>query len=376
MLRQTPNAVYVDKTKFIYELTRTYSYVFLSRPRLMGKTMLCSTMQCYFEGRKELFKGLAIEQLETEWTQYPVLHFSLGVVKSTEPKNVESNLARLLRRYEAIYGRDPESDTLSGRMADLIERAYAQSGRRVVVLIDEYDAPILEVLHDKHKREKVRELLREFFSPLKDCDPYLRFVFMTGISTYVPMYWDCVLNNMIHLSTSSKAATICGFTMQEVLDNFPSGIAQLAEEYKCTTEEAIAKLKEAYDGYRFSEEPETVLSPWDVLNAIKDKMISPYWANTGSWLQLYEIIKRYKEEGRFKLSDLERKCRISDMQDLPVELGATPLLYHTGYLTFKEGNDEIWGRHTKLGIPNESVRTGLMDCLSPLFAEELGSREK
>lgn len=376
MFRQTPNAVYVDKTKFIYELTHTYSYVFLSRPRLMGKTMLCSTMQCYFEGRKELFKGLAIEQLETEWTQYPVLHFSLGVVKSAEPKNVESNLARLLRRYEAIYGRDPESDTLSGRMADLIERAYAQSGRRVVVLIDEYDAPILEVLHDKHKREKVRKLLREFFSSLKDCDPYLRFVFITGISTYVPMYWDCVLNNMILLSTSSKAATICGFTMQEVLDNFPNGIAQLAEEYKCTTEEAIAKLKEAYDGYRFSKEPETVLSPWDVLNAIKDKMISPYWANTGSWLQLYEIIKRYKEEGRFKLSDLERKCRVSDMQDLPVELGAIPLLYHTGYLTFKEGNDEICGRHTKLGIPNESVRTGLMDCLSPLFAEELGSREK
>jgi hypothetical protein len=376
MLRQTPNAVYVDKTKFIYELTRTYSYVFLSRPRLMGKTMLCSTMQCYFEGRKELFKGLAIEQLETEWTQYPVLHFNFGRIRCEDSIGVERGLSLQLREYEKIYGRDTECKYLGDRMWDLIRRVHAQTGRQVVIIIDEYDTPLSDVLFEEEKREAVRKVLGKFLAPIKSSDAHIRFFFMTGISTYVPMYWNCVLNNMKHLSTSSKAATICGFTMQEVLDNFPSGIAQLAEEYKCTTEEAIAKLKEAYDGYRFSEEPETVLSPWDVLNAIKDKMISPYWANTGSWLQLYEIIKRYKEEGRFKLSDLERKCRISDMQDRPVELGAIPLLYHTGYLTFKEGNDEIWGRHTKLGTPNESVRTGLMECLSPLFAEELGSREK
>jgi hypothetical protein len=350
-------------------LARNQNYFFLSRPRRFGKSLLTSTLQCYFEGRKELFTGLAMERLEKEWTRYPVLHFSLSSVKSTELKNVENNLARLLRRYEAIYGRDPESDTLSGRMADLIERAYAQSGRRVVVLIDEYDAPILEVLHDKHKREKVRELLREFFSPLKDCDPYLRFVFITGISTFSQLSIFSELNNLKIISQNPDYASICGITEQELRDNFRYGIEKLAAQNSCSAEEMVVRLKDMYDGYHFCKNSDGLINPYSLLNAFDDSELGSYWFRSGTPGPLVEMLKRYKQQGTFSLDTLEDSEPIlADKFESPLEaeIGPIPLLYQAGYLTIKKylptGNKYI------LGIPNSEVRVGLLENLLPLFS--------
>jgi hypothetical protein len=372
------NAVYVDKTALVYQLTHSARYVFLSRPRRFGKSLLCSTFKSYFEGRKDLFAGLAMEQLETEWKQYPVLRFDLSAAKSDDLRKVESNLSRQLRRYESIYGRDEESDTLSDRMADLIERAYAQTGQKVVVLIDEYDAPILEVMHDGDKREKVRGLLREFYAPLKECDPYIRFAFLTGISMFSQLSIFSELNNLEIISMTGAYATICGITEQELRDNFGAGIAALAEANHCSAEEVVLRLKDEYDGYHFCKNSEGLFNPFSLLNAFKQTELGRYWFRSGTPHALVEMLRRYQQQGQFSLSTLEdSKPILSEQFECPLEAeaGPIPLLYQAGYLTIKGYQPDENGY--TLGIPNSEVRVGLMQNLLPLFssfsdAEALG----
>jgi hypothetical protein len=361
------NAVYVDKTDLVYKLTHSSRYVFLSRPRRFGKSLLCSTFLSYFEGHKEQFAGLAIEQLETEWIEYPVLHFSLSSVKSDIPSEVKDNLEDQLDRYEEIYGRKEGRATISSRMAYLIRRAYTQTGRKVVVLIDEYDAPILEVLHDEKKREKVRNLLRKFYAPLKDCDPYLRFVFITGISMFSQLSIFSELNNLTIISMNSEYATICGITEQELRNHFQYGIAQMATKQGCTQEEMIARLKDMYNGYHFCEASDGLLNPYSLLNAFYESKMGRYWFRSGTPASLVAMLRRYQQQGDFAISTFDNSAPVpaeAFESPLEAETGPLPLLYQAGYLTIKESA----GNKYVLGIPNSEVRVGLLENLLPLFA--------
>jgi hypothetical protein len=364
------NAVYVDKTDLIYKLTHSSTSVFLSRPRRFGKSLLSSTLQYYFEGRKDLFEGLAMERLETEWTKYPVLHFDLSIVKSEDINNIKSGLSRQLKRYEKIYGFDNAEASMSSRMADIIERAHAQSGQKVVVLIDEYDAPILDVLHDDEKREEVRMLLREFYTPLKSCDSCLRFVFITGISMFSQLSIFSELNNLKIISRYDTYASICGITEQELKDNFQYGINKMAEALGYSYDEMIARLKDAYDGYHFSETSEGLYNPFSLLNSFDDNKLGSYWFRSGTPRFLIEMLKKYQHEGLFNIEMLDSIDAV-DASDFETPLeeqdGPIPLLYQAGYLTINayDAESDVY----TLAIPNSEVRVGLLKNLLPLYAE-------
>jgi hypothetical protein len=363
------NAVYVDKTDLVYKITHSSKYVFLSRPRRFGKSLLCSTFQSYFEGRKDLFSGLAMEHLENEWTEYPVLRFDLSAVKSDDLKEVETNLEDQLERYEEVYGKKIGSATLSSRMSHLIRVANAQTGKKVVVLIDEYDAPILEILHDEEKREKVRGLLRKFYAPLKECDPYLRFVFITGISMFSQLSIFSELNNLEIISRNKDYASICGITEQELVDNFQYGINDLAAKFGCSTNEILVQLKDKYDGYHFGADSEGLYNPFSLLNAFKQRELGSYWFRSGTPRALVEMLKRYQQQGDFDINILESGKPIPAEKfesPLETETGPIPLLYQAGYLTIK--SCQPLGNKFILGIPNSEVRVGLLQNLLPLFS--------
>jgi hypothetical protein len=364
------NAVYVDKTELAYKLTHTSKFVFLSRPRRFGKSLLSSTFEYYFEGRKELFTGLAIESLEKDWIKHPVLHFDLSVAKGGSCDKIEEELFRQLRLFEDVYGRNEANTSLSSRMADLIIRANAQTGQKVVILFDEYDAPILDVLHNDDKREEIRELLREFYSPLKMCDRYLRFVFITGISMFSQLSIFSELNNLNIISNDSKYASICGITEQELLDNFQESIEQMTQELGCSKEETIARLKSNYDGYHFSKNSEGLYNPFSVLNAFSKNEIGSYWFSSGTPRALIEMLKVYQNQGKFTPEMLENiePIEVSDFQSpLEMQTGPLPLLYQAGYLTIAD-YDSVSDLYT-LTIPNSEVRVGLMKNLLPLYVD-------
>jgi hypothetical protein len=364
------NAVYVDKTELIYKLVHTSTSVFLSRPRRFGKSLLSSTLQCYFEGRKDLFEGLAMERLETEWTKYPVFHFDLSTAKGKPLADMREDISRQLIDFEEIYGIDDKDSALGTRLKTLIKQAYDQSGQKAVVLIDEYDAPILDVLHDDEKREEVRMLLREFYAPLKACDPYLRFVFITGISMFSQLSIFSELNNLKIISRNSEYASICGITEQELKDNFQYGINKMAESLGYTYDEMIIRLKDAYDGYHFSETSEGVYNPFSLLNSFYDNKVGSYWFQSGTPRFLVEMLKIFRQKRQFDISDLEPVTPFaSQMFESPLELqiGPLPLLYQAGYLTIKGYNKAADVFY--LGIPNSEVRVGLLQNLLPMFSE-------
>jgi hypothetical protein len=367
------NALYVDKTELIYRLTHRSKYVFLSRPRRFGKSLLSSTLQCYFEGRRELFNGLAIESLERNWTSHPVLHFDLSSAKGMELSKIEDELSRQLRRFELIYGRDEHTTSLSGRVADLIQRAYEQTHQKVVVLIDEYDAPILEVLHDEEQCDAIRKLLRTFYAPLKSCDCYLCFAFVTGISMFSQLSIFSELNNLEIISRSGDCASICGVTEQELRANFRYGLAQMAQSLNCSEEEVIVKLKDAYDGYHFFENSEGLFNPYSLLNAFKYNKLDSYWFRSGTPRFLIEMLKKYGQEGKFDVTDLDSSQPVdaSDFETpLEMQSGPLPLLYQAGYLTIKDYDPE--SVVYTLAIPNSEVRVGLLKNLLPLYVDVQG----
>jgi hypothetical protein len=364
------NAVYVDKTDLIYKLVHTSSAVFLSRPRRFGKSLLSSTLQFYFEGRKELFVGLAMEQLETEWEQYPVLHFDLSLAKGKPIVDIKENIASQLEQFERRYQVTSVANTPGNRLNNLIRKANEVTGQKVVVLIDEYDAPILDVLHDEEKREEVRLLLREFYTPLKACDWYLRFVFITGISMFSQLSIFSELNNLDIISRTGKYASICGITEAELRQYFPQGIASLAQTLNCTTDEVILKLKDAYDGYHFFENSDGLFNPYSLLSAFHNNKMDSYWFRSGTPHFLIEMLKRYEEVGKFDIEMLD-SIEPVDAADFetPLELqsGPLPLLYQAGYLTIKDYDAE--SSVYTLAIPNSEVRVGLLKNLLPLYAD-------
>lgn len=355
-------AIYVDKTDLIYSLAQK-DYIFLSRPRRFGKSLLSSTLKYYFQGRKDLFQGLAIEQLEKEWLQYPVLHFDLSMAKNQDLGGIRRELERQLRQYEAIYGSDEENDSPGKRLSYLISAAHAQTGLKTVVIIDEYDAPMLDVLHDDEKIDKVRTMMQEFYAPLKVCDADLRFVFITGITKFSQLSIFSVINNLTNVSMLPEFSAICGITEEELHTVFEKDITMLAGKYECTDEEMRIRLKAHYDGYHFSEESADIYNPFSVLNAFAAKKIRSYWFESGTPTYLIHQLRRFNTD----VTTLDEIEASEDIFDRPSEVmdNALSLLYQSGYLTIKS-HDRDFGTYL-LGIPNKEVRVGLTEHLLPLY---------
>ena len=354
---------YVDKTDLIWEIASRYKYVFLSRPRRFGKSLLVSTFASYFRAEKELFKGLAVDSLEKEWTQYPVIHLSLASVKENSLGGIKDNLQSRLSDLERQFGFEKESNSLGDRFHDLIRQCYEQYGQRVVVMLDEYDAPLLNVIHNEEVLPQVRQLMRTLYSPLKDCDPYLRFVFITGISKFSQLSIFSEINNLFNISLMPEYSTLCGFTQQEVEHYFSVGIRQLAEKEQLNEREALRKLKEAYDGYHFAPESPGVYNPFSILTALSKRRIQNYWFATGTPTFLVEMLRKFHTD----ISDIDGSRAEETEFDAPTEdmKSVLPLFYQSGYITIKdyERQSEIF----QLGFPNKEVRTGLMNTLYPNY---------
>ena len=355
--------LYVDKTKYVYDVCHPGQFVFLSRPRRFGKSLLTSTFDAYFSGRKELFKGLAIDSLETEWKHYPVLHFDLSDIKKGTTEECELNLHSQLQDFERTYGCEKASDELTIRFRELVKNISRKTESQVVVLIDEYDAPLLTVLHDSERLEPMRTLLQSFYSPLKKLDQYLRFVFITGISKFSQLSIFSQLNNLNNISMLPQYAGICGITEQELKDNFQEGIDELGKANDMTKDEVLAKLKLKYDGYRFSRNAEGVYNPFSLLSAMDNRDFNNYWFSTGTPTFLVKMMKRFHTD----LTKLDGSEAGADDFDAPTENmhSVLPLFYQSGYLTIK-GYDPILSNYT-LGYPNEEVKVGLMHALLPFY---------
>lgn len=269
--------LYVDKTKYIHKMVNVSNYIFLSRPRRFGKSLLVSTLQSYFEGRKELFKGLAIEQLEKEWTEYPVLRFSLASGKHMEKEQLERYLLDIVSENERRFGLQSDKVDTNIRLKDLIKNVYVQTGKQVVVLIDEYDAPLLDVVHENEQLPILRQVMRNFYSPLKDCDPYLKFVFLTGITKFSQLSIFSELNNLTDISLDNDYAAICGITTEELLVQMSDYIDMLAVQEGASRDETVHILKNMYDGYHFTWPSPDMLNPYSLLKAFNQKRIDSYW---------------------------------------------------------------------------------------------------
>ena len=350
---------YVDKTADIYRMTSTYKYVFLSRPRRFGKSLLVSTLASYFRGEKELFKGLAMERLEKQWKKHPVIHLSLASVKEIEPEKIEESLSNRLRDIENQFGIERKSNGLGDRLNDIIQQTTEQYGEKAVVVLDEYDAPLLNVLHDEQRLKEVRQLMRTLYAPLKDCDPYLRFVFITGISKFSQLSIFSEINNLKVISMMPEYATLCGFTQQEIETNFQEGIKRLAEKEELTVEQTLDKLRQTYDGYHFAANSPGVYNPYSIINALSDGTFDNYWFSTGTPSFLVEMLRKFHTDiSRIDGSEAE----VAEF-DAPTEnmKSILPLFYQSGYITIKDFDRKA--RLFTLGFPNKEVKTGLMDNL-------------
>ena len=357
------NKLYIDKTRFIFELVyHEANYFFLSRPRRFGKSLLTSTLKAYFQGQRELFQGLAIEKLEKDWVEYPVLHFDMSLGKHHTVEELERYLRFILEPYEKQYGITTSELDINNRLTRLIHEAHAQTGQQVVVLIDEYDAPLLDVVHEEENLPKLRQVMRNFYSPLKACDPHLRFVFLTGITKFSQMSIFSELNNLVNISMKPEFAAICGFTKEEILENMHDHLVRLAERQGITFDEAVNKLTETYDGYHFTWPSPDIFNPFSVLNCMSDCSFNYYWFASGTPTYLIEMMRKYDVAP----SNVGRLRAQASAFDAPTErmTSLTPLLYQSGYLTIKAANK--MGIYT-LDIPNKEIRVGLMESLLPNY---------
>lgn len=366
------NKLYIDKTEYIYRMTHSGGcYFFLSRPRRFGKSLLVSTFESYFSGKKELFEGLVIEKLEQEWMEYPVLHFDMSGGKHMEKEQLEDYLSNRLEAEERKWGITHTKRGANDRLTELITTAYEISGKQVVVLIDEYDAPMLDVAHDKETLDVLRNLMRNFFSPLKMCEPMLRFVFLTGITKFSQVSIFSELNNIKNISLDDEYAGVCGITKEELLTQMSEDIDVLAEALGMTREETIAKLKESYDGYHFSPASPDVFNPYSLLNCFDDKNFGAYWFSSGTPTYLINMLRKFK----VLPAKIGRSLARSSAFDAPTEnlKTITPLLYQSGYITIK-GYDKMSQLFT-LDLPNKEIKVGLFESLLPYYLEGMYAEE-
>ena len=356
---------YVDKTEYIYRMTHTDgTYFFLSRPRRFGKSLLVSTFQSYFEGKKELFEGLAIEELEKEWNEYPVLHFSLAGGKHMEKEQLDRYLLFILKENEDRFGVDCDSPDPNVRLLNLIKTVTVKTGKQAVVLIDEYDAPLLDVAHEKEKLDVLRNTMRNFYSPLKDCEPLLRFVFLTGITKFSQLSIFSELNNITNVSMDEPYAGICGITKEELLTQMSDDIGALAAKLGITFEQTVDKLKDNYDGYHFTWPSPDVFNPFSLLNCFAKQKLDSYWFGSGTPTYLINMMRNFD----CLPSDIGMQMEAGkDDFDAPTETmtNIMPLLYQSGYVTIKDYDEET--ELYTLDIPNKEIRVGLFRALLPHY---------
>ena len=363
------NAVYVDKTALIHKMVYADDAFFLSRPRRFGKSLLVTTLEAYFQGKKELFEGLEIEKLEQEWKKFPVLRFDMSGDRYNSTKKLAERINFLLMRYEEIYGRTPQAgEEPTSRLKDLIRRARAQTGEIVVILIDEYDAPLLDTVVDDENFQTMRTMLRSFYSPLKESGEHLRFVFLTGITKFSQLSIFSELNNLNTITMNDEYSTICGITEQEIRDFLSQEVQNLAKTYSVSFEEMMLKLKEKYDGYHFSRNCPDIYNPYSLLRCLQHKNLDNFWFSSGTPTHLTEMLANYS----LKPEELEGFYAGIRSFDAPTEMAESPIpvLYQSGYLTIKDYDD---GEYL-LGFPNEEVRVSFVDGLIPYYTR-LGSEE-
>ena len=359
--------LYIDKTEYVYRMAHGNSkYLFLSRPRRFGKSLLTSTLHAYFEGREELFKGLAIEQSETEWTPYPVLHFDMSLSKHADRDMLNRYLHSILEDNEKRLGIEPRDTVdVNVRLKNLIMDTCAKTGRQVVVLIDEYDAPLLDVMHEEKDLPVLRNVMRNFYSPLKACDPYLRFVFLTGITKFSQLSIFSELNNIQNISMLPEYAAVCGITQEEMETQMDKDLDVLASRLELTREETLQQLKDNYDGYHFTWPSPDIYNPFSLLNAFSEGRLNSYWFGSGTPTYLIEMLKRFDVSP----SEIGGRETMAEDFDAPTEhmTDITPLLYQSGYLTIKD-YDGFSGLFN-LDIPNREIRIGLYRSLLPHYIQ-------
>ena len=353
--------VYVDKTDMVYDLVDRYKYVFLARPRRFGKSLLCNTFKAYFQGQRELFEGLKLMELEKEWKTYPVLHFIMSGLKNLKVSEAKTKLESMIRGYEDIYGRDTLSITPGDRFRGLIHRAFEQTGEKAVVILDEYDAPVMRLLYEKEQLEAMRMMLHEFYQVLKDEGAYLKFVFITGVTKFSQMSIFSELNNLTQISMFDEYSGLCGITQKELDTVLRPCVEEYAEALQITTDEAYAKLKHNYDGYHFSPDSEDVYAPFSLLRALDGRNSYHYWFESGTTTSLIDHLQHYAGFNPLDYDGVE--LYIGDF-NVPCEKAPTPipLLYQSGYLSidYYDKEEDSYFLH----FPNLEVRQGMVDGMT------------
>ena len=357
--------VYVDKTALIYKLVKEGSIYFLSRPRRFGKSLLLSTLEAYFTGKKELFTGLAIEQLEKDWHKYPVLHLDLNAKKFDKVEDLYDILNAQLHYYEELYGNKAVDTSIEGRFRAVIRAAKEKTGRNVAVLIDEYDKPILQAIGNEPLQEEFRNMLKAFYGVLKSADADLKFALLTGVTKFAKVSVFSDLNNLNDISMDEKYHNICGITDEELHTVFDQEIQELATANKQTKEEAYSRLKRTYDGYHFTYDTQGVYNPFSVLNTLSKKKYGSYWFSTGTPTYLVELIKK----ANFNIEELsDYEASEEQLNSVHVDgIDPIPVLYQSGYLTIKDFDEEF--RLYTLNYPNEEVKSGFVNFLLPFYTK-------
>ena len=356
--------LYIDKTKYIVDFReKGMKYVFLSRPRRFGKSLFASTLQAYFEGKKELFEGLAIADYEKEWVKHPVIHFDLSGAKHMGIEQLERYLADMLEEQETKWGYKTHLIDANLRLIELVKRAYNQTGKNVVVIIDEYDAPLLDVVHEKENLQPLHRIIQNFYSPLKMLDPYLEFTFIIGITKFPQSSIFSGLNNLDNISMFNQYSAICGISKTELTTQMKPDIEAMGETLGLTYEECLKELTQFYDGYHFSDKSEDIFNPFSLVKALNARDIAPYWFGSGTPTYLIKTLQKY----HVNVMDIEKKsCDVDDFDVSPEMMtSALPLLYQSGYLTIKKYNP-ILHRYT-LEYPNKEVKIGMLRSLAPNY---------
>ena len=356
--------LYIDKTALMYQMVKTGSYYFLSRPRRFGKSLLISTLEAYFQGKKELFTGLAVERLEKDWIKYPILHLDLNIEKYDTPESLDNILEKSLTAWEKLYGAEPSERSFSLRFAGIIERACKQAGQRVVILVDEYDKPMLQAIGNEKLQKQFRDTLKPFYGALKTMDGYIKFAFLTGVTKFGKVSVFSDLNNLDDISMRKDYVEICGVSDQELHENLDIELHEFAETQGLSYDKLCTKLKEYYDGYHFTHNSIGIYNPFSLLNAFKYKEFGSYWFETGTPTYLVKLLKKHHydlEQMAHEETDAQVLNSIDSESTNPI-----PVIYQSGYLTIK-GYDERFGIY-RLGFPNREVEEGFIRFLLPFYA--------
>lgn len=354
---------YVDKTALVWGLAHQGRYYFLGRPRRFGKSLLISTLEAYFEGKRELFEGLAIEKMEKDWKQYPILHMDLNAKQYNCREALLEILNMHLEKWEALYGDKYKDRSPEERFIHVIEAAYNKTGMPVVILVDEYDKPLALNLDNEELQEEFRGILKAFYGVMKSCDRYIKMGFLTGVTKFSKVSVFSDLNNIDDISMWDRYAAVCGITEEEIRTNFDSEVALLATACKISKDKCYSELKRRYDGYHFCEDSVGVYNPFSLLSTLNKKKFGEYWFETGTPTLLVNLLKQTS----FNLNDIEDEAISADLLGSvdSMKVNPIPVIYQSGYLTVKEYDSRFKEYH--LGFPNEEVRTGFFNFLLPIY---------